>query len=38
SLGYAPSDALKAVRQIAVTKDMDAGTILKQALKIISTL
>lgn len=38
SLGYSPSDALKAVRQIAATEDMDAGTILKQALKIISTL
>ena len=38
SLGYTPSDALKAVRQITVTEDMDAGTILKQALKIISTL
>lgn len=38
SLGYTPTDALKAVRQITVTEDMDAGTILKQALKIISTL
>ena len=38
SLGYTPADALKAVRQITVTEDMDAGTILKQALKIISTL
>lgn len=38
SLGYTPSDALKAVRQITVTEDMDAGTILKQVLKIISTL
>lgn len=38
SLGYTPSDALKAVRQITVTEDMDAGTILKQALRIISTL
>ena len=38
SLWYTPSDALKAVRQITVTEDMDAGTILKQALKIISTL
>ena len=32
SLGYTPSDALKAVRQITVTEDMDAGKILKQAL------
>lgn len=38
SLGYSPSDALRAVRQIELTEDMDAGTILKQALKLISTL
>ena len=38
SLGYSPSDALRAVRQIEITEDMDAGTVLKQALKIISTL
>ncbi len=38
SLGYTPSDALRAVRQIEITEDMDAGTVLKQALKIISTL
>lgn len=38
SLGYSPSDALRAVRQIELTEDMDAGTVLKQALKIISTL
>ena len=38
SLGYSPSDALRAVRQVELTEDMDAGTILKQALKLISTL
>ncbi len=38
SLGYSPSDALRAVRQIELTEDMDAGTVLKQALKLISTL
>ena len=38
SLGYTPSDALRAVRQIEITEDMDAGAVLKQALKIISTL
>ena len=37
SLGYSPSDALRAVRQVELTEDMDAGTILKQALKLIST-
>jgi len=37
SLGYTPSEALKAVRQIVITQDMDAGAVLKQALKIIST-
>lgn len=38
SLGYSPSDALRAVRQVELTEDMDAGTILKQALKLLSTL
>ena len=38
SLGYSPSEALKAVKQIAITDDMDSGAVLKQALKIISTL
>lgn len=37
ALGYSPSEALKAVRQLDVADDMDSGTILKQALKIIST-
>ena len=38
SLGYSPSEALKAVKQIAVTDDMDSGAVLKQALKIISAI
>lgn len=38
ALGYSPSEALKALRQVTVTEDMDSGAILKQALKIISTL
>ena len=38
SLGYSPSEALKAMKQIAITDDMDAGAVLKQALKIISTI
>lgn len=37
-LGYSPSEALKALRQITVTDDMDSGAVLKQALKIISTM
>ena len=35
ALGYSPSEALKAVKQITVTNDMDAGAILKAALKVI---
>ena len=35
ALGYSPSEALKAVKQITVTDDMDAGAILKAALKVI---
>lgn len=35
ALGYSPTEALKAVRQINITEDMDSGAILKQALKII---
>lgn len=38
SLGYSPSDALKALRQIAITEDMDSAAVLKQALKVVSTL
>ena len=35
ALGYSPSEALKAVKQITVTDDMDAGAILKAAVKVI---
>lgn len=35
ALGYSPSEALKTVKQITVTDDMDAGAILKAALKVI---
>ncbi len=38
ALGYAPSEALKALKQVQVTEDMDSGAVLKQALKIISTM
>lgn len=35
ALGYSPSEAIKAVKQLTITDDMDAGDILKAALKII---
>ena len=38
SLGYSPSEALKAVKQINITEDMDSGAILKLALKAINSL
>lgn len=38
SLGYSPSEALKAMKQIVITDGVDSGAVLKQALKIISTL
>lgn len=38
SLGYSPAEALKALKQVAVTEDMDSGAVLKQALKRISTI
>lgn len=37
ALGYSPAEALKAIRQLTITDDADSGTILKQALKVIST-
>lgn len=37
SLGYSPAEALKALKQVSITEDMDSGAVLKQALKIIST-
>lgn len=38
SLGYSPSEALKAVKQVNITEDMDSGAILKLALKAINSL
>ena len=35
SLGYSPAEAVKAVRQITITDGMDAGEILKLALKAV---
>ena len=38
ALGYSATEAMKAVSQIAITEDMDSGSILKQALKNIVRL
>ncbi len=38
ALGYSASDALKAIKKVKITDDMDAEIILKQALKKISLL
>ncbi len=38
ALGYSPTEALKAVKQLEITEDMDSGAILKAALRVISTL
>lgn len=38
SLGYTPTEALKAIKQLEVTEDMDSGAILKQALKVIANV
>ena len=35
ALGYSSSEAVKAVKQLNITEDMDSGIILKDALKII---
>ncbi len=35
SLGYSPTEALKAIKQLEITQDLDSGAILKQALKVI---
>ncbi|MCM1183146.1 MAG: Holliday junction branch migration protein RuvA [Roseburia sp.] len=35
ALGYAPAEALRAVRQVQVTEEMDSGEILKRALKAL---
>lgn len=36
ALGYSPIEVLKAVNKITIAPDMDAGAILKQALKVIN--
>ena len=33
SLGYSPTEALKAIKQLEITQDLDSGAILKHALK-----
>lgn len=38
ALGYSPAEALKAIKQLTITEDMDSGAILKQALRVISTV
>jgi Holliday junction DNA helicase RuvA len=38
ALGYSPTEALKAIKQVEISEDMDSGAILKAALKFISTL
>jgi len=38
SLGYTPTEAVKAVKQLEITQDMDSGVVLKQALKVISNI
>ena len=38
SLGYTPTEAVKAIKQLEITEDMDSGMILKQALKVISSI
>ncbi len=38
SLGYTPTEAVKAIKQLEITQDMDSGLILKQALKVISNI
>lgn len=38
SLGYSPSEALKAMKQVNITENMDSGAILKLALKAVNTL
>lgn len=38
SLGYTPTEAVKAIKQLEITQDMDSGLILKQALNVISNI
>ncbi len=35
ALGYSAAEAVKAVKQLSITEDMDSGVILKEALKIL---
>lgn len=35
ALGYTPTEAIKATKQLEITSDMDSGEVLKQALKVI---
>ena len=35
ALGYSAAEAVKAVKQLTITEDMDSGIILKEALKIL---
>lgn len=35
ALGYSSSEAVKAIKQLTITDDMDSGVILKDALKIL---
>ena len=35
ALGYSSSEAVKAIKQLTITDDMDSGIILKDALKIL---
>lgn len=35
ALGYAPAEALRAIRQVQISTDMDSGAVLKQALKAL---
>ena len=38
ALGYSATDVIKALNQITVTEDMDSGAILKQVLRIVSSM
>lgn len=38
ALGYSATDVIKALNQIEVTQNMDSGAILKQVLRIVSTM
>lgn len=36
TLGYSPSEATKAVRQVAITEDMNSEAVLKASLKFLA--